>query len=112
MSDKIFETIEPEVDHFCSFCVCSNLHKWRVQLAIAKCKGCGSEVIARRLNNCPVCNEPADRVEIRIDNLATGMSVMPMCKGAERVSQVDVVVLERQVEEFEKGTNETRQSNS
>ena len=70
------------MDKLCSYCECIKGHVWPAQLAIGTCPGCHGHVLARRLCQCPTCNEPAERIMIRIDHLPDGGALLPVCKGA------------------------------
>ena len=65
----------------CGETSCSNGHNWSPTLRIAKCPGCGQEVVAVRMINCPVCNEPQDTIKIRFDHVVDAAGVMPVCRG-------------------------------
>lgn len=65
----------------CSYNECTKAHRWPVELAISQCSGCNSQMIARRLTNCPYCNEPAEKIILRLDHLANAAEVKKACKG-------------------------------
>jgi hypothetical protein len=93
--------MEKKTENRCSVAVCTNKHEWPLQLALAKCPGCNGFVVARKLENCPNCNEPAEWIELRVDHLA-GNQVGPACKGTIYSGYSGIVRLERTKGEQEK----------
>jgi len=65
----------------CSANFCANGHSWRPTLAIAQCPGCTAPVIARKMENCPICNEPVERVSIRFDHIPAKSGIARLCYG-------------------------------
>lgn len=71
----------------CSYLECRNGHQWGALLAVAKCgygtpqgwMGCGAPILAVKLVNCPVCNEPNTKFKIRIDNTPPVPHPVPLC---------------------------------
>lgn len=70
------KAIEP-----CSKNVCSAGHSWPITIAVAKCPGCSSAVLAVKMEQCPICNEPAIRTKIRTDYLPSGGPITKRCQG-------------------------------
>lgn len=102
--------MEPEQPKIipCSSVICARGHEWLAQMQIAKCRGCNSDVLAIRVINCPVCNEPAEKFSLRLDQVATvpalqtGMQITPICRGAQSGAiHTGVLELERHVSEDE-----------
>ena len=85
----------------CSYAVCSNRHQWPITLALGKCPGCQGLVIARKLENCPNCNEPADFIDLRIDHMS-GNQIGPACQGTIYSGYSGNIRLERTKGEQEK----------
>ena len=71
----------------CSYLECTNGHQWQAMVAVAKCgygtpqgwAGCGAPILAVKLVNCPVCNEPNTKFKIRIDNTPPIPYPTPLC---------------------------------
>jgi hypothetical protein len=78
----------------CSECVCSQGHKWAPQLALAKCPGCSSQVLALRLINCPVCNEPQKSIKFRTDHVVGAPNIVAACRGPVGASNIAFVTLD------------------
>ena len=64
----------------CSFHTCANGHKWPIQTATTHCKGCHHPIIALRMTNCQVCNEPAKTTNLRIDYIGGSHPLTSVCK--------------------------------
>lgn len=71
---------QEDVGAICSFHTCPRGHKWPIQIAITHCKGCDHPLIALRMTNCPVCNEPAQKTSLRIDYIAQSHPLTKKCK--------------------------------
>ena len=93
--------MEKNSNNHCSVAVCSNRHQWPLTIALGKCPGCGGLVVARKLENCPNCNEPADFIDIRIDHMA-GNQIGPACQGTIYSGYSGNIRLERTKGEQEK----------
>lgn len=86
----------------CSFSKCERGHLWPLILQIGKCPGCGMPVVGRKLANCPVCNEPAQKIVLRIDHVNEALPLQPVCKGVEPANQYVMVELGREELEEER----------
>ena len=64
----------------CSLQWCENGHCWAPQLAIPHCQGCQNPLIGLRMSNCPVCNEPVVKTQLRIDHLGSAHPITKTCK--------------------------------
>ena len=64
----------------CSVQICPNGHNWCPQLAITHCKGCQSPILALRMLNCPVCNEPPVSTQLRVDHLGGAHPITKVCQ--------------------------------
>jgi hypothetical protein len=80
----------------CSSNKCRNGHTWPPSLTLAKCPGCQAPVLARRMENCPICNEPIHIFQMRTDNISKQMGLLPMCKGAESKGEIGTITIECQ----------------
>lgn len=86
-SDTPISFPEVAILHPCSYLECANGHQWGAMLALAKCghgtaqgwMGCGAPILAVKLVNCPVCNEPNTKFKIRIDNTPPVPFPIPLC---------------------------------
>lgn len=67
----------------CAQNTCLNDHHWPAQLVIVQCPGCGSQAVAARMMNCPVCNEPQKALRFRLDHVTDGNGVLPVCRGVK-----------------------------
>lgn len=67
--------------------------------------------MARKLENCPNCNEPADYIEIRIDHMA-GNQIGPACQGTIYSGYSGTIRLERTKGDQEKLWEATLQHDS
>lgn len=52
-------------------------------------------MLAVRMENCPHCNEPVRRTQVRTDHIGYKQSIAPLCKGAPTNAEVGFVELER-----------------
>lgn len=73
---------------FCSLQVCKAGHEWVPQLMAVKCPGCQAPILALMMVNCPICNEPSAKSFLRMDHLAQGGGIMPLCKGGGSLAEV------------------------
>ena len=73
----------PEKTQPCSWLECLQGHVFPCVLALAKCPGCQSLVLAAKMENCPFCNEPVAKMILRHDHIPHGGGVAPRCRGAE-----------------------------
>lgn len=62
----------------------------------AKCPGCSGPVLVVKMENCPICNEPTKKLNLRTDHVSSGMGVSAMCKGVASRGEIGVIELERQ----------------
>lgn len=93
----------------CSFSVCAAGHEWPTALALAKCGGCGTQLVAIKMDMCPVCNEPAEKTKLRVDNLSQGMRVVSLCTGEASAGEVGVIEIVREyAKAAEVGTKPTQ----
>lgn len=65
----------------CSENECEQGHKWAPQMVIALCPGCKRPIVAVRMQNCPVCNEPVKRIKYRQDHVGAGGGIVASCLG-------------------------------
>lgn len=71
----------------CSANVCLNGHEWVPKVTLAKCgygtsqgwNGCGAPVLAVKVENCPVCNEPVKSLRFRTDYTPPTQFIIPLC---------------------------------
>lgn len=77
---QVSDSLQPYTRHNCSFHICENGHGWPAQLATPHCQGCQTPILALRMVNCPICNEPATGTVLRIDYLAGSHPITKVCK--------------------------------
>lgn len=89
----------------CSYHECVKCHyKWPPLTQIVKCPdagGCQSPVLAIKLENCPICNEPVGKTRIRVDFTSQHIMVKPICAGASSTADSHYVDIERRIYEPE-----------
>ena len=86
----------------CSMMECANGHQWQPMLALAKCGygtnhgwiGCGAPMLAVKMTQCPVCNEPTGKFRLRVDHTGPVPYPVPMCvpgsKSNAEVLSIDI----------------------
>lgn len=79
----------------CSANVCVRGHVWPVALAVARCPGCQAPVLASRMENCPICNEPPERIMFRWDRMPGSGAVAAVCQGEKARGWTGTVEVER-----------------
>lgn len=79
----------------CSENMCERGHSWQPKLQIVQCRGCGSPILAVKMEQCPLCNEPVKHFRLRSDHLSSGVQIMPMCRGASTHAEVVEIMLDR-----------------
>lgn len=79
----------------CSWNKCTNGHTWPVGLAVARCGGCGGLILAIKMEQCPICNEPTEKTKFRSDHLPQGAKVVASCRGEQSVAEQGDIELER-----------------
>lgn len=100
------KTLFPEVTQlrFCTANVCVNGHEFVPKMALAKCgygtpqgwNGCGSPVLAVKMENCPACNQPVEKIRFRMDYTAPTQFPIPMCiPGSQTQAEVQEIILHR-----------------
>lgn len=86
---------QPGVVNLCSYNECSAGHKFTAQLALARCPGCQQAILAVKMVQCPVCNEPVSKMLLRTDHMPQGGGITPMCQGAASLNDVGVIEVGR-----------------
>lgn len=79
----------PEVTQIrlCTANVCVDGHEWVPKIALARCgygtpqgwNGCGSPVLAVKMENCPTCNQPVKYLRLRTDHTPPTNFPIPIC---------------------------------
>lgn len=85
-ADEVKFPEQPKLDP-CTSMYCPNGHGWPPIVALARCgcgtpqgwNGCASPILAMKMQNCPVCNEPAMGIKLRIDHTPPVGYPSPMC---------------------------------
>ena len=106
---------EPQTLRLCSANVCTRGHEWIPTIALAKCgygtptgwNGCGSPTLVVKMEACPVCGEPVERMRFRTDYTPPIQFVIPLCiPGSAAYGESSEIVLTRNYrkveEEYEK----------
>lgn len=78
----------------CSYNKCSNGHTWRPTIAVAQCPSCTGPVLARKLENCPICNEPVVHTAIRTDLIPAKSGIARLCTGEPGRGEHSVIELD------------------
>jgi hypothetical protein len=95
---------EQQVLRLCSANVCTAGHEWIPKVTLAKCgygtpqgwNGCGSPVLAVKIEACPICNEPVAYMRFRTDHTPPTQYIIPMCiPGSASPAEVQEVRLDR-----------------
>lgn len=63
-------------------------------MALVACPGCKEQLLAMMMVNCPVCNEPVAKTEIRSDHMPQGGAITPICRGSASLADITTIVLE------------------
>ena len=86
----------PEVKiQLCSSNICTNGHEWLPEIGLAKCPGCTAPLLAIKMVQCPVCNEPVAKFRLRSDHLPKGGVITPICRGSASMAEVTVMEVHR-----------------
>lgn len=96
------ESIFPEQpQNLCTFNSCPAGHIWPAVMAITKCPGCSQAVLAIKMLNCPICNEPTSKTVLRTDHMPHGGALTAICRGASSLADVGQIELLRRHAETE-----------
>ena len=82
----------PKVE-LCTSLTCSNGHIWPVEVQITQCPGCKSPLLAIKMVNCSVCNEPSTALRLRADHLSQGQAITPICRGSATLAETHKIDL-------------------
>ncbi len=93
----------------CSANRCYNGHEWIPIIQLARCPGCASPLLAVKMLNCPICNEPVETFRLRSDHLPQGGAIMPMCRGSQSLAEVQVIEMRRHAAEQEEKNHVERE---
>lgn len=80
----------------CTWAGCTNNHRWIPEIAVSRCPGCATPVVAIRMVNCPICNEPPAGHGIRVEHVTTGQWVGKVCKGQTSLGETTYMELVNQ----------------
>ena len=78
----------------CSAHRCANGHVWPVFLGAAPCGGCKAAVVAIKLTNCPICNEPVVSTRLRIEHTTAAVGVQAVCQGIKTTAHTKMIELD------------------
>lgn len=93
----------------CSFNECINGHRFPPLIQIGKCPGCGSPIIAVKMVNCPICNEPVGRLSVRQEHVPQGGQILPLCAGSPTLNDVMQLDIHRNHHIAEQTTHKERE---
>lgn len=79
----------------CSWNECTDGHRWPPAMQVTGCPGCKAPILAVKMVQCPVCNEPVTKLVFRSDHMPHGGQVTPMCRGAASLNEVLMVAIDR-----------------
>ena len=79
----------------CSWNECSRGHKFPPIIQMAQCPGCKGSIVAVKMTNCPICNEPVTRLALRMEHLPQPGQITAMCQGAGTLNEVIQLKVER-----------------
>ncbi len=94
----IEQNTTPQQNQKCSVLWCTNGHDWPAPVKIARCEGCTTPIVVIELANCPICNEPYTKVDLRVDITSPAIGLTAACKGEYNGSITNIVTLERQID--------------
>lgn len=83
----------------CTWAECSNNHRWIPEIAASKCPGCATPVVAIKMVNCPICNEPPAGHGIRVEHVTSGAWIGKACKGQSSIGETTYMELVNQTAE-------------
>lgn len=92
---------EPQALAACTYNECPKGHRWDALLQLTACPGCGKQMLAVKMVNCPICNEPTKAFHLRTDHLPGNSSapargvITPVCKGAASLAEIIFVDVTR-----------------
>lgn len=91
----IFEERCEKRGELCSEHVCLQKHVWVPTVKLAQCGGCGGPVVAIKMENCPICNEPAVYTRLRIDHIGYKQPLHAICRGVPTNAEVMMAEMKR-----------------
>jgi hypothetical protein len=97
--EGLFGQEKPKI--LCTFNECGKGHQWVPTVVLAKCPSCQAPGLMVKMENCPYCNEPVEKMTFRSDHVPPGAGVAPRCIGAKVYGETMDIVLERK--HWEKG---------
>lgn len=77
----------PQNTKKCSLQICAAGHEWVPQIMAVKCPGCQAPMLALMMVNCPICNEPPVKAFFRMDHIAMGGQITPLCMGSATLAE-------------------------
>lgn len=93
--EVMFEERAEEAKQRCSEHVCKDGHVWVPTIKVGTCGGCGGPVLAVKMENCPVCNEPSVYTRIRIDHIGYKQPLHAICRGVATNAEVVMAEMKR-----------------
>jgi hypothetical protein len=88
-----FKFENPTVLTACTANTCSNGHEWTPTLQLTQCPGCKGALLAIKMDQCPICNEPCSKLRLRADHLPKGGAITPLCRGSQTLADTHVIEL-------------------
>lgn len=93
--EVVFEERHEERGELCSEHVCLQKHVWMPTVKLAQCGGCRGPVVAIKMENCPICNEPAVYTRLRIDHIGYKQPLHAICRGVATNAEVVMAEMKR-----------------
>lgn len=93
--EVVFEDKPKELYPLCSEHRCIEGHVWMPTIKVANCGGCGGPVVAIKMENCPICNQPAEYTRLRIDHIGYKQALHAICRGVPTNAEVVMAEMKR-----------------
>lgn len=77
----------------CTTMSCASGHVWTPTLELTPCPGCKSPLLAIKMVNCPICNEPSVSMELRADHVGRATPITPICQGSASTAEIIKIAL-------------------
>jgi len=93
--EVLFEEAPDEAPVLCSEHLCVQGHTWIPTVKLATCGGCGGPVVAIKMENCPICNQPIEYTRLRIDHIGYKQGLHAVCRGVPTNAEVVMAEMKR-----------------
>lgn len=104
------EVAPPSAPRPCGWHECENGHIWPPMIAIVQCGACKGPIVAVKVQNCPICNEPITRTRLRVEHTSEAMGFPNRCMGQQGLGHAHetLIDLKEWHEEFDIHTTDQR----